>query len=206
MQYEISGEIMEIEETEDAIYYVSSGGKPVDKGIVRFIDKINTFTFVRTRLSCQGHFVKYLTDAPLYYGDDGDFKGKSSWFGKVSTSRIKSPFVIIEFFDKEMRSEFIKHFIRRRMNFLDRDINLHIITPKMVRYADYFKPRSFIISKFNDFYVSVSMFLGKLRYFRYQSDKIQCNVYVKYWRNFMFRKVIKTLTEIDEEWEIEDGN
>lgn len=184
-----------IKETEDTVYYINEGGTPLDKSIKPYLDKINEFEFVQTRLSCQGHFTKKLHTAPVYYGKRDAFEGASSWYGRVTTSRIKPPFVIIEFWDTHFRSAFMKWFIKRRRYFYKKDIQLHIITPKN-GYPDYFSAQSLIISKFNERFVSVSLFLGRLKHWKYHKNKIKVNKYLKTIRGFMFRKILNALEDL----------
>jgi len=165
---------------------------PIDEKIRHYIDKINEFSFVRTRLSCQGHFCKRMQDSIVYYYE----RRENGCIQAPIRSRMKNPMVVLKFKHKKFQREFFIYWIVHRPILYKSGYNLYIITPKNEKNVTIFRENSFFISRFDNRFVSVSYLMEQVDGFRYYKNKKRCDDQVREIRKMLFEIVIEILIGI----------
>lgn len=170
----------------------------IDKNIKYYIQRINKFDFVKTRLSCQGHFIKTPKPSVIYYTECecGDA------MGCPTMSQIKSPYILLEFDNKYDRDTLFRLIICNRRKiyniFTNARTDLYIITPRkektIVRIAHF----SICVSRFNKKFISICYFITGKKTFEYEANKIAFNRDIKKIRKILFIMVISMLEFIEE--------
>jgi hypothetical protein len=174
----------------------------IDPAIRLYINKINEFPFVETVLSCQGHYKKTAMKSVYFYRYI--LKSKKSELGLCITdeNRCVNPYVLLKFSGSSAAAFFVK--LWRVMRPL-----LYELCDKLVIYIndrneDYIlslpniPPRCFIVSLFDDIYVSVSYSLISGKYTRYHKMKLKMNEHIELFRGILYTSIINALEIMQE--------
>ena len=174
--------------------------KNLDTKIIDYIKRINAFFFVKTKMSCQGHFCKTPKASMVYYGRRVKEPDQNGFGGLARYSRFKNPFVILKFSSKEIRKEFISYWImNRRYLYKKSRCYICIINEKN---SDYFEendimPDTITVSSFDDVYVSVIFVMRNCYGARYYKNKRWADDCVRDYREFLFHYLINFLESVE---------
>jgi len=169
----------------------------IDKNIRYYIQRINKFDFVKTALSCQGHFFKKPKTSFVYYID----LKNDAMTGRYFMSQIKNPYIVLKFNHKYDRDTLFRILIAGRRNiyniYTKPRLTLYIITPRNEESVINFSRFSIIVSKIEREFISICFFVGTSNQeFRFE-NKIIFNKAIKRFREKLFMIVISMLEFIE---------
>lgn len=170
----------------------------IDKNIRYYIQRINKFDFVKTRLSCQGHFIKDPKQSVIFY--TGYING--NMMGRPTISQIKNPNILLEFDHKYDMDTLFRLLICNRRKiyniFPNTKTDLYIMTPRKEESITHIKHFSICVSKFNRRFLFICYFITGKKTFEYEVNKILFNKDIKKVRRKLFIIIISMLDFIEE--------
>lgn len=162
-----------------------------DKDILQCLKRINSFDFVKTSLSCQGHFIEKRELVPLYYVY---FDEKGKYFNSIDIkSRIRFPYVVLGFSSHVFKKRFFYIWRKIRQANPFKIIILSRKFKNMINLSD----DCFILSSFDDCYASVTAFVWHPHKLYYKKNSLIYNRLVKSTRDFFFNRIVKSLEKLN---------
>lgn len=170
----------------------------VDEKIADWLRIINSFSFVKTIFSCQGHYCKKPQQSIVYYVDYEETIDSIFGFSSYCKSRVKYPYVLLNFSSTTSTRAFVCEWLRSRLDLYENDILLYYITEKKRPLFNRYITPCIIISKFDDVYVSISFIIAKKLGSTYYKNKKRLDDKLRRLRKVLFYSITRNL-EITEE-------
>lgn len=162
----------------------------IDEKIEKYIEAINKKTYVATHLSCQGHYCKNIHKSTICYIKK---TARDDFACYTTRSRVKFPFVLLQFLTPKWAKAFIRALLRNRWKLHEEiDALLYYLTPKNKPNIFVVSP-CFIVCKFDKIYVSVSFLIGKCIGTRYYKNKRKMDAFLDQIRKVFFSTVQQSL-------------